>query len=43
MWGQNSGYDVPVIDVELGEAAALDVDTPDMLHRAGGTITEPTR
>ncbi|CAN7402168.1 molybdopterin-binding/glycosyltransferase family 2 protein [Phyllobacterium sp. LjRoot231] len=35
--------DVPVIDVELGEAAALDVDTPDMLHRAGGTITEPIR
>ncbi|MDR6632680.1 molybdenum cofactor cytidylyltransferase [Phyllobacterium sp. 1468] len=35
--------DIPVIDVELGEAAALDVDTPDMLHRAGGTITEPIR
>ncbi|MBZ9653424.1 NTP transferase domain-containing protein [Phyllobacterium lublinensis] len=35
--------DVPVIDVELGEAAALDVDTPDMLNRAGGTITETIR
>jgi molybdenum cofactor cytidylyltransferase len=35
--------DIPVIDVELGEAAALDVDTPDMLHRAGGITTEPIR
>jgi molybdenum cofactor cytidylyltransferase len=35
--------DIPVIDVELGEAAAIDVDTPDMLNRAGGTITETTR
>ncbi|TXR51164.1 NTP transferase domain-containing protein [Phyllobacterium endophyticum] len=33
--------DIPVIDVELGDAAALDVDTPDMLHQAGGTIAEP--
>lgn len=35
--------DIPVIDVELGEAAAIDVDTPDMLNRAGGTIAETTR
>ena len=35
--------DIPVIDVELGEAAAIDVDTPDMLNRAGGTITETIR
>lgn len=35
--------DIPVIDVELGEAAAIDVDTPDMLSRAGGTIVETVR
>lgn len=35
--------DVPVIDVELGQAAALDVDTPDGLHQAGGTLAPPTR
>jgi molybdenum cofactor cytidylyltransferase len=35
--------DVPVIDVELGEAAALDVDTPEMLRRAGGSISETIR
>ncbi len=35
--------DITVIDVELGEAAAIDVDTPDMLNRAGGTITETIR
>lgn len=33
--------DFPLIDVELGEAAAIDVDTPDMLNRAGGTIALP--
>jgi molybdenum cofactor cytidylyltransferase len=27
-----------VIDVEIGEAAAIDVDTPDALHRAGGVL-----
>lgn len=27
-----------VIDVEIGEAAAVDVDTPDALHRAGGVL-----
>ncbi len=35
--------DIPVIDVELGEAAAIDVDTPDMLNRAGGTMPLPIR
>ena len=35
--------DIQVIDVELGEAAAIDVDTPEMLNRAGGTITERIR
>lgn len=30
--------DFPLVSVELGEAAAIDVDTPDMLSRAGGTI-----
>ncbi len=35
--------DIPVIDVELGEAAAIDVDTPDMLRLAGGTIVETVR
>ncbi|ATU91356.1 NTP transferase domain-containing protein [Phyllobacterium zundukense] len=35
--------DIPVIDVELGEAAVIDVDTPDMLNRAGGTITGTIR
>jgi molybdenum cofactor cytidylyltransferase len=29
-----------VIDVELGEAASLDVDTPDALRAAGGVLTE---
>ncbi|MEK1890281.1 MAG: molybdopterin-binding/glycosyltransferase family 2 protein [Phyllobacterium sp.] len=33
--------DFPLIDVELGEAAAIDVDTPDMLNRAGGTLAVP--
>ena len=33
--------DFPLISVELGEAAAIDVDTPDMLSRAGGTIATP--
>jgi molybdenum cofactor cytidylyltransferase len=32
--------DVPVIDVELGEAAALDVDTSDALSRAGGVLAD---
>jgi molybdenum cofactor cytidylyltransferase len=27
-----------VIDVEIGAAAAIDVDTPDALHRAGGVL-----
>jgi molybdenum cofactor cytidylyltransferase len=35
--------DIPVIDVELGEAAAIDVDTPDTLNRAGGTIPDTIR
>jgi len=35
--------DIPVIDVELGEAAAIDVDTPDMLRLAGGTIVAAAR
>jgi len=30
--------DLPVVDVELGEAASLDVDTPDALERAGGVL-----
>jgi len=29
----------PTIDIELGEAASLDVDTPDALHAAGGVLT----
>jgi molybdenum cofactor cytidylyltransferase len=35
--------DIPVIDIELGEAAAIDVDTPDALRLAGGTIAETVR
>lgn len=33
--------DVPVIDVELGEAAALDVDTRTALHAIGGVLADP--
>lgn len=30
--------DATVVDVEIGEAASLDVDTPDAMARAGGTL-----
>lgn len=30
--------DTPVVDVEIGSAASLDVDTPELLRTAGGTI-----
>jgi molybdenum cofactor cytidylyltransferase len=30
--------EAPVVDVEIGEAASLDVDTPDRLQAAGGRI-----
>ena len=29
---------LPVIDVEIGEGAAIDVDTPDQILAAGGII-----
>lgn len=33
---------VPVIDVELGEAAVLDVDTLNALHATGGIVADPS-
>ncbi len=30
----------PVIDVEIGEAAFVDVDTPDAMARAGGVLQD---
>jgi molybdenum cofactor cytidylyltransferase len=30
--------DAPVVDVEIGEGAELDVDTPDAMQRAGGVL-----
>ena len=30
--------DLPVVDVEIGEAASLDVDTPEAMARAGGQL-----
>ncbi|MEJ1156780.1 molybdopterin-binding/glycosyltransferase family 2 protein [Prosthecomicrobium sp. N25] len=32
------GYPEAVVEVELGEAAGLDLDTPEALRRAGGTL-----
>ena len=29
---------VPVVDVEIGEGASVDVDTVDALERAGGVL-----
>ncbi|MBM7328098.1 NTP transferase domain-containing protein, partial [Agrobacterium sp. S2] len=29
---------LPIIYVEIGEGALLDVDTPDAIHAAGGTL-----
>jgi molybdenum cofactor cytidylyltransferase len=29
---------LPLIDIEIGEAASLDVDTPELLARAGGQL-----
>ena len=34
------GSGLPIIDIELGEAASLDLDTPDAVLRAGGRIVE---
>ncbi|MGN6585493.1 MAG: NTP transferase domain-containing protein [Rhizobiaceae bacterium] len=30
--------DAPIVDVEIGEGAELDVDTPDAMERAGGVL-----
>lgn len=32
--------DMPVVDVEIGEAASLDVDTPEAMALAGGVLTD---
>ena len=32
--------DTEVIDVEIGEAASVDVDTPDAMHEAGGVLVD---
>jgi molybdenum cofactor cytidylyltransferase len=34
------GADLPVIDVEIGSAASVDVDTPEAMHSAGGVLQE---
>jgi molybdenum cofactor cytidylyltransferase len=34
------GFAGQVIDVEIGEAASLDVDTPEALKAAGGVISD---
>ena len=34
------GFAGPVIDVEIGEAASLDVDTPEAVRSAGGLISD---
>ena len=31
---------MPVVDVEVGEAAAIDVDTPEALASAGGVLQD---
>lgn len=32
--------DMPVVDIEIGEGAAIDVDTPDALEMAGGVLQD---
>lgn len=34
------GADLPVIDVEIGSAASVDVDTPEAMRSAGGVLQE---
>ena len=34
------GFSGQIVDVEIGEAASLDVDTPEALRAAGGTLSD---
>ena len=34
------GTELPVIDVEIGEGASMDVDTPEAMARAGGVLVD---